>query len=122
MEKLFEGTKTLYRGKKGSREEVPVSSLGGEGKVLGLYFSAHWCPPCILFNPDLVDWYNRLNKSGKELEIVFISFDTTEEDYEEHFSTMNWLALPYQHKEIKVSIIVKTTILLWVIMQSLQKF
>jgi len=25
---------------------VDVTSLQGQGKVLGIYFSAHWCPPC----------------------------------------------------------------------------
>ena len=31
---------------KGAGEEVNVESLASEGSVLGLYFSAHWCPPC----------------------------------------------------------------------------
>lgn len=30
----------------GKGERVEVEKLSGEGKVLGLYFSAHWCPPC----------------------------------------------------------------------------
>lgn len=27
------------------------------GKHLGLYFSAHWCPPCRAFTPQLAKWY-----------------------------------------------------------------
>lgn len=107
MEKLFEGVSTLHYGKIGSREEVPVSSLEGPGKVLGLYFSAHWCPPCNLFTPELVGWYNRLRTSGKDIQVVFISFDNNEEDYEEHFSTMDWLGLPFKHREIKANLVRK---------------
>ena len=32
-------------------EEVSTESLGGNGKVVGLYFSAHECPPCQAFRP-----------------------------------------------------------------------
>jgi thiol-disulfide isomerase/thioredoxin len=38
---LFKDTSLL---KKGS--EVTLEAICGEGKVVGLYFSAHWCPPC----------------------------------------------------------------------------
>ena len=38
------GEATLVKDSGGT--EVPVESISGEGKVVGLYFSAHWCPPC----------------------------------------------------------------------------
>ena len=44
-------------------------------KVIGVYFSAHWCPPCRTFTPQLAEWYNAINSSGKVLEIVFASCD-----------------------------------------------
>ena len=31
-----------------------------EGKVIGIYFSAHWCPPCRGFTPKLVEWYGKV--------------------------------------------------------------
>jgi len=46
---LFEGTEKLGTEKlqRGAEEEVDVSVLvGGKQPVVGLYFSAHWCPPC----------------------------------------------------------------------------
>ena len=35
---------------------------------LGLYFSAHWCPPCKAFTPKLVETYNKVKAAGKQLE------------------------------------------------------
>ena len=34
----------------------PLSSLQGKS-VVGLYFSAHWCPPCKGFTPQLAKKY-----------------------------------------------------------------
>ena len=56
-------------------ETVELSALRGEGKVVGLYFSAHWCPPCKAFTPLLVETYNKIKAAGKELEVVFVSSD-----------------------------------------------
>src|SRR6476620_6397892 len=29
-------------------------------QIYGLYFSAHWCPPCRKFTPQLVAYYNQI--------------------------------------------------------------
>ena len=42
----------------------PVSSVD-ENCVIGLYFSAHWCPPCRNFTPKLSKFYEEANKNGK---------------------------------------------------------
>jgi nucleoredoxin len=44
-------------------------------KLIGLYFSAHWCPPCRKFTPNLVAYYNKNAAAHPEFEIVFVSFD-----------------------------------------------
>ncbi|KAH9319316.1 hypothetical protein KI387_021085 [Taxus chinensis] len=76
-----------------SGEKVPVSEL--TGKTVGLYFSAHWCPPCRGFTPMLAEVYNKLKQKGEAFEIVFLSSDRDQEAFEEYHASMPWLALPY---------------------------
>ena len=63
-------------------------------QYVGLYFSAHWCPPCRDFTPMLADWYTA-NATDLELELVFVSSDNDEEGFTEYFNEMPWKALPY---------------------------
>jgi len=70
------------------------------GKVFAFYFSAHWCPPCRGFTPKLAEWYNNGLKD-KGLEIVFVSSDKTEEEFQEYFSEQPWLALDYKDRKLK---------------------
>ena len=115
MEKLFQDVDCLCCGRKDTRTDVPVSSLKGEDKVLGLFFSAHWCPPCRVFTPNLIDWYTRLREgvAKDKLEIVYISLDKDEKTFDEYYETMPWLALPYKYREREVRRIY--TIIWWVI-------
>lgn len=78
----------------GDGEAVELSALRGEGKVIGLYFSAHWCPPCKAFTPLLVETYKKVKAAGKELEVVFVSSDKDMGQFQEYFATMPWLAIP----------------------------
>lgn len=48
-------------------------------KVLLLYFSAHWCPPCRAFTPELVKYYND-NGGGKQFDVLFVSADESRDD------------------------------------------
>jgi len=69
--------------------------------VLGIYFSAHWCPPCRRFTPKLAEAYNKHTKAGKSLEIVFVSSDRNENDFQEYYKIMPWLALPFADRRKK---------------------
>merc|ERR1719424_2821010 len=52
--------------------------------VLGLYFSAHWCPPCRGFTPVLSEKYTALKKAGKDFELVFVSSDRNQAAFDEY--------------------------------------
>ena len=36
-----------------------------QGKTVGLYFSAHWCPPCRTFTPNLVKFLTPTRRTLK---------------------------------------------------------
>ena len=74
-----------------------ISSAELNGKIIGLYFSAHWCGPCRHFTPKLVKFRDKLVSDNKNFEIVFISSDNTAKDMSDYMNgaNMKWLALPF---------------------------
>jgi thiol-disulfide isomerase/thioredoxin len=84
--------------KNAKNKGVPVSDLSG--KIIGVYFSAHWCPPCRAFTPKLVEFYNELKKADKNFQIVFVSSDQSKKDMYGYMKEMKmpWLALPFGDK------------------------
>ncbi|KAF5726744.1 nucleoredoxin 1 [Tripterygium wilfordii] len=78
-------------GKDGAK--VKVADL--VGKNILLYFSAHWCPPCRAFLPTLIEAYNKIKEKDAAFEIIFISSDRDQAAFDEYFSEMPWLALPF---------------------------
>ena len=86
-------------------ETISTDSLAGKNKVLALYFSAHWCPPCRGFTPVLKEFYENVKSSenGNNFDIVFVSSDREESQFDEYFGEMPWKALPYAERDLKVS-------------------
>lgn len=74
-------------------ETVDIAEVKVRSKYIGLYFSAHWCPPCRSFTPTLVEAYEQHLKA-KDLEIIFVSSDRDQKAFSEYFGTMPWLAIP----------------------------
>merc|ERR1711966_397157 len=72
-----------------------------KGKTLGIYFSAHWCPPCKAFTPELVKTYEKVKAAGKDFEIVFASSDRDQKSFDEYYAEMPWLSLPYANRDAK---------------------
>jgi thiol-disulfide isomerase/thioredoxin len=65
------------------------------GKVVAIYFSAHWCGPCRSFTPKLSAAYNLSKSANKNFEIIFCSADHNETDFESYYKEMPFLAIPY---------------------------
>merc|ERR1712048_719448 len=69
------------------KARMVVDSIGADliaktgGKPIGLYFSAHWCPPCRGFTPKLAECYNALQAAGKPFEVVFLSSDRDDDAF-----------------------------------------
>jgi nucleoredoxin len=79
------------KGKKISRDELA-------GKTVGFYFSAHWCPPCRAFTPNLV----KFRDSNKDdFEVVFVSSDKSPEAQMGYMKEtgMKWYTLPHRSSE-----------------------
>jgi nucleoredoxin len=66
-------------------------------KLIALYHSAQWCPPCRKFTPQLVAFYNKVAAAHPEFEVVFVSNDKSASAMEGYMrdDQMPWPALSY---------------------------
>ncbi|CAF2639132.1 unnamed protein product [Rotaria sp. Silwood2] len=81
-----------------SKELVDLNDEKYKGKIIGLYFSAHWCGPCRKFTPLLTEFY-KSHAEKKNFEIIFISSDNDEDSFKEYYKDMPWLALDFEERE-----------------------
>ncbi|KAJ7398295.1 Nucleoredoxin [Pitangus sulphuratus] len=72
-----------------------LDSSALEGSHVGVYFSAHWCPPCRSLTRVLVESYRKIKEAGQKFEILFVSADRSEDSFNQYFSEMPWVAVPY---------------------------
>ncbi|KAF0714816.1 Aste57867_3668 [Aphanomyces stellatus] len=71
-------------------------------KYVGLYFSAHWCPPCRAFTPMLSETYETFIGDGhKDFALIFVSSDRDEAAFDEYYGEMPFYALPYAKRDEK---------------------
>ena len=66
-----------------------------------VYFSAHWCPPCKVFTPKLVQYYNDKQLNDKGIQVILVSQDYTERDMRQYMlgAGMPWPALAFEWKD-----------------------
>ncbi len=56
-------------------------------QIIMFYFSGHFCPPCRSFTPLLSKFYKR-HAASKQLEVVFVSNDKDEAEFNAYFASM----------------------------------
>ena len=88
-------------GKDGAKVEL-ASAL--KGKIVLLYFSAHWCPPCRQFTPELIRVYKQWKASNADVELIFVSSDQDDEAFSEYYSEMPWLTVDFAAEEARQSV------------------
>ena len=78
-------------------ETVGTNDSLKEAKFSGIYFGAHWAPPCRIFTKTLCDFYKSANEmSENQFAVVFVSVDGNEAAFERNYAEMPWHAVDYK--------------------------
>ena len=72
-----------------------------EAPLIGLYFSALWCPPCVGFSPLILDFYKKANSKELNIEIIFCSLDEDEDDFNQYLEKMPFPAIDYTDPKLE---------------------
>ncbi|KAL4228826.1 hypothetical protein ACF0H5_011866 [Mactra antiquata] len=79
-------------------EKVEVKEICKDKVAIGIYFSAHWCPPCRGFTPVLAEFYKA---NTDKFVCIFVSSDRDDASFKEYFNEMPWYALPFEERGAK---------------------
>ncbi|KAJ3332063.1 hypothetical protein HDU93_009345 [Gonapodya sp. JEL0774] len=85
------------QGKPVSKKDVLSLGL----RLVGLYFSAEWCPPCRAFSPSLSDF---LKEHKDEFSIVYVSSDNNKEQMMGNIKGKGYWAVPYEDSTLRTSL------------------
>uniref|UniRef100_A0A1I8BWH7 Thioredoxin domain-containing protein n=1 Tax=Meloidogyne hapla TaxID=6305 RepID=A0A1I8BWH7_MELHA len=94
---LLRGTLLLKNCNDGSTENIEFGKIGNG--IKGLFFGAKWCPPSKQMSKQLSEIYPKIKEQHPSFEIIFCSYDRSEDSFKEHFGGMPWLALPYKSEK-----------------------
>eukprot|EP00286_Rhodomonas_abbreviata_P020042 CAMPEP_0181296072 /NCGR_PEP_ID=MMETSP1101-20121128/4496_1 /TAXON_ID=46948 /ORGANISM="Rhodomonas abbreviata, Strain Caron Lab Isolate" /LENGTH=196 /DNA_ID=CAMNT_0023400887 /DNA_START=478 /DNA_END=1065 /DNA_ORIENTATION=+ len=72
--------------------------------VVGIFFCAHWCPPCKRFMPSLLEAYDSVRAAGKEFEVVMLPADRNETEFREHCSTLPWVTTSFKDRRLMMQL------------------
>lgn len=94
----------LSKGEGEGSEDKLLPSSELKDKYLMLYFSASWCPPCRAFTPTLSEFYTKLKAERSDFELLFVSSDKSEADFNDYFKKMSFGALPFKFRDEKAAL------------------
>jgi thiol-disulfide isomerase/thioredoxin len=83
--------------------ERPTAEALAGARAVGIYFSAHWCPPCRAFTPQFARLHAAALKQ-QGLEVVFASADKEQAAFDEYYgaaegmSEAGFAALPFKNR------------------------
>ena len=83
------------------KDEFINKSKVFEAPLIGLYFSALWCPPCNGFNSIIIDFYKKVNEDNKIIEIVFCSLDEDINDYSQYLKILPFPAIDFSDPKLE---------------------
>jgi nucleoredoxin len=91
---------SLVRLEQGAVVKAAPDALAGKS-IIAIYYSAHWCPPCRAFTPELVKFYDETRASHPNFELIFVSSDKSAAEMKTYLNwgKMNWLALEYSKRK-----------------------
>ena len=72
-----------------------------EKPLIGLYFSALWCPPCVGFHSKLIEFYTNVNSSQPRIELILCSLDEDVEDFKEYLKKTPFPAIDYTDPKLE---------------------
>jgi thiol-disulfide isomerase/thioredoxin len=83
------------------KNDLTGPAVEGSPKYTALYFSAHWCPPCRMFTPKLVEWYKEFKAKHPDFELVFVSGDRDQAAMEEYIKEagMPWPVVKFDRAQ-----------------------
>lgn len=84
-----------------NKEKMQMNLKEINKKVIGLYFSASWCPPCKKFTPVLSTFYEDMVEYYDDIEIIYISSDKDEDEFNTYWEDMPFPALIYNNRKKK---------------------
>ncbi len=85
---------------KGKSLQAVSSSQFAGVRYIAVYYSAHWCPPCRAFTPQLVAAYKEIKAAHPEFELIFVSDDEDEASMKTYMTEtgMPWPAVKFSLK------------------------
>jgi len=77
---------------------VDIPALQSSCDYICLYFSAHWCSSCKSFTPLFAEYYNS-HHEDKKFDIIFVSLDQSQSDFDKYYGSMPWKAVVYSNRD-----------------------